>query len=92
MKAQGIQLLPLRSRDHLLHLRQLLGLGAAGLKGRQDGLDPLGFLQKTPVRQAGKQSVRMKAGNILRLEKSRELTCCLWTQTNVSLSGWLPSA
>lgn len=48
VKPQRLQLLLLCGGDHLLHLRQLLGFGPAGLQRRQDGLDSLGLLQETP--------------------------------------------
>lgn len=45
---EGLQLLALGGRDHLLDLLQLRGLGARGLHGGQDGFHALRLLQQPP--------------------------------------------
>lgn len=90
VKPQRLQLLLLCGGDHLLHLRQLLGFGAAGLQRGQDGLNALGLLQQTPGSQEGNLAVRKKKttaciiiwftlAHLLSLDSNRRLSMRLAT-------------
>lgn len=84
---EGLQLLALGGRDHLLDLLQLRGLGAGGLHGGQDGFHALGLLQQPPGDGDNDTVASARPHNPAPLVPPA-LTCSPWSRTGAAPSGW----